>query len=208
MNCYVHSRPAVGMCAMCGRGTCRDCVAADSPHLICRNCAARPAIQGFEYRSALEIAGLPLIHICAGVHPVTKRPRVARGVIAIGNVALGGVAIGGTLRRTDHVGRNVGRSRRRDRGSGGGVRTVPGRVRLGLGGDWRIRRRLRPRHRRRRLRTARDQRHTLRSGDHCTGRALARPDECSATLPLTTRGGTGRLGPHRPREHSSAAART
>jgi hypothetical protein len=83
------------MCAMCGRGTCRDCVAADSPHLICRNCAARPAIQGFEYRSALEIAGLPLIHICAGVHPVTKRPRVARGVIAIGNVALGGVAIGG-----------------------------------------------------------------------------------------------------------------
>jgi hypothetical protein len=41
------------------------------------------------------IGGWPLIHICAGVDPVTMRPRVAKGVVAIGNVAVGGVAIAG-----------------------------------------------------------------------------------------------------------------
>jgi hypothetical protein len=95
MDCYVHSRPAVGVCALCGRGVCRDCLIQDSPHLICHTCEANPPTQGFEYRSGLEIAGLPFIHICAGVHPLTKRPRVAKGVIAIGNIAVGGLAIGG-----------------------------------------------------------------------------------------------------------------
>lgn len=39
--------------------------------------------------------GSPVVHICAGVDPVTRRPRVARGVVAIGNFAVGAVAVGG-----------------------------------------------------------------------------------------------------------------
>jgi len=50
---------------------------------------------GFEYRSPITIGNWPLVHICAGIDPVTMRPRVAKGVIAIGNIALGGLAIGG-----------------------------------------------------------------------------------------------------------------
>jgi hypothetical protein len=50
---------------------------------------------GFEYQSVASIGSWPLVHICAGLDPVTMRPRVARGVIAIGNMAVGAVAIGG-----------------------------------------------------------------------------------------------------------------
>lgn len=50
---------------------------------------------GFEYRSPVTVGSWPLIHMCAGIDPVTMRPRVAKGIIAIGNVAIGGVAIGG-----------------------------------------------------------------------------------------------------------------
>jgi hypothetical protein len=49
----------------------------------------------YEYKSALTIAGWPLLHISGGVDPVTLRPRIARGVIAIGNMAVGMLAIGG-----------------------------------------------------------------------------------------------------------------
>jgi hypothetical protein len=52
-------------------------------------------MMGFEYRSAIAVGSWPLIHICAGIDPVTMRPRVAKGIIAIGNMAVGGVAIGG-----------------------------------------------------------------------------------------------------------------
>ena len=52
-------------------------------------------VLGFEYRSAITLGGWPLIHVCAGVDPVTQRPRVAKGVVAIGNLAVGGVALGG-----------------------------------------------------------------------------------------------------------------
>lgn len=55
----------------------------------------RPVAYGYEYRSPITVVGWPLIHVCAGVDPMTMRPRVARGVVAIGNVAVGGVAIGG-----------------------------------------------------------------------------------------------------------------
>ncbi len=50
---------------------------------------------GYEYRSSLTIAGVPLLHICAGIDPRTMRLRVARGVIAIGDIAVGLIAIGG-----------------------------------------------------------------------------------------------------------------
>jgi hypothetical protein len=53
------------------------------------------AFYGYEYKSKLNILGLPLVHVAQGVDPATMRPRVAKGVIAIGNVAIGVIAIGG-----------------------------------------------------------------------------------------------------------------
>jgi hypothetical protein len=50
---------------------------------------------GYEFRSRVELAGWPLVHIAQGIDPTTGRPRVARGVIAIGNIAFGLVAVGG-----------------------------------------------------------------------------------------------------------------
>src|SRR5262245_52288489 len=50
---------------------------------------------GYEYKSATKIAGWPLLHICAGIDPLTLRPGVARGIIAIGDLAVGVLAIGG-----------------------------------------------------------------------------------------------------------------
>lgn len=50
---------------------------------------------GFEYRSALEVFGLPFIHIAYGIDLRTGLPRVTKGIIAIGNIALGVVAVGG-----------------------------------------------------------------------------------------------------------------
>lgn len=52
-------------------------------------------IYGYEFKSALSLFGLPLVHIAQGIDPQTGRPRVARGILAIGNVAFGVVAIGG-----------------------------------------------------------------------------------------------------------------
>jgi hypothetical protein len=106
VTCFTHSHTAaVGMCGLCQKGICRECVAADMPRLVCRACAARGSVlpygwygwygYGYEYRSAATIAGWPLIHACAGVDPVTMRPRIAKGVVAIGNVAIGVLAIGG-----------------------------------------------------------------------------------------------------------------
>ena len=96
MNCYLHDRSAaVGLCASCQKAVCRECVGRDSPRIVCRACIASQAILGYEYRSSVEIGGWPLLHVCAGVDPVTMRPRVARGIIAIGNMAVGAVAIGG-----------------------------------------------------------------------------------------------------------------
>jgi len=96
MNCFVHDRaPAVGLCSVCQKAVCRVCVGRDAPRLVCTTCAAQPAILGFEYRSAATIGGWPLVHVCAGVDPVTMRPRVAKGIIAVGNVAVGGVAVAG-----------------------------------------------------------------------------------------------------------------
>jgi hypothetical protein len=96
MNCFIHDRtPAIGVCAVCQKAMCRQCVGRETPRLVCRTCIDRRAVIGFEYRSSATIAGWPLIHVCAGLDPISMRPRVAKGVIAIGNVAVGGVAIAG-----------------------------------------------------------------------------------------------------------------
>jgi hypothetical protein len=96
MNCFVHDRvSAVGICAVCQKAVCRDCIARDTPRIVCRSCIGQRTMIGFEYRSNIMIGSWPLVHICAGVDPVTMRPRVAKGVIAIGNIAIGAVAIAG-----------------------------------------------------------------------------------------------------------------
>jgi hypothetical protein len=96
MNCFIHERvAAAGLCVLCQRAVCRECIGRDAPRLVCRTCVERRPIMGFEYRSSATIAGWPLIHVCAGVDPVTMRPRVAKGVVAIGNVAIGAIAVAG-----------------------------------------------------------------------------------------------------------------
>lgn len=96
MNCFVHERvAAIGVCGVCQKAVCRQCLGREAPRLVCRTCTESRSIYGYEYRSEMTVAGIPLIHVCAGVDPATMRPKVARGVIAIGNIAIGGVAIGG-----------------------------------------------------------------------------------------------------------------
>jgi hypothetical protein len=96
VNCYIHPQTAaVGLCALCQKAVCRQCVGADSPRVVCRSCLEQRTIVGFEYRSSMDVGGWPLIHVCLGMDPLTMRPKVARGVIAVGNIAVGVVAIAG-----------------------------------------------------------------------------------------------------------------
>lgn len=96
MNCFVHDpSTAIGLCAVCQKACCRECVGRDTPRLVCRTCLEGRAVLGFEYRSGASLGSWPLIHICVGVDPVTMRPRVAKGIVAIGNLAVGVVAIAG-----------------------------------------------------------------------------------------------------------------
>lgn len=96
MYCFTHSQSAaVGMCVVCQKAVCHDCVGRDAPRLVCRTCAASGNILGFEYRSSTMIGAWPLIHVCTGIDAATMRPKVAKGVIAIGSIAVGGVAVGG-----------------------------------------------------------------------------------------------------------------
>ena len=96
MNCFIHDRSAaIGLCGVCQKALCRECVATESPRLICRTCVSARPVLGVEYRSELAIGSWPLVHVCMGVDPITRRPKIARGVIAIGNVAVGVVAVAG-----------------------------------------------------------------------------------------------------------------
>jgi len=96
MDCFVHDRvAAVGVCGVCQKAMCRQCVGLETPRLVCRTCTDRRAVMGFEYRSEAAIGDWPLVHICLGMDAVTMRPRVAKGVIAIGNIAVGVVALAG-----------------------------------------------------------------------------------------------------------------
>src|SRR5258707_1491958 len=108
MICFVHSRSAaVGMCTLCQKGACHECVALESPRLVCRDCAARGRAAGYgwywwgwsgdgygyEYKSSATIGGGPLVHFFAGIDSVTIRPMFARGCVAIRVLAVGGLAI-------------------------------------------------------------------------------------------------------------------
>ena len=52
-------------------------------------------VQGIDYRSRATLFGWPLVHVATGLDPVTRRKRIARGIIAIGDIAQGVVAFGG-----------------------------------------------------------------------------------------------------------------
>lgn len=74
---------------------CRSCKREVSEQaLACPQCGAPYPAQetwdgrGFEYKSELQIGGLPLIHISFKYRP-NRVPVVARGVIAIGQFACG-----------------------------------------------------------------------------------------------------------------------
>ena len=78
---------------------CRECQHEVSDQAVaCPNCGApRPAQPkwdgfGYEYKSKVAIAGLPLIHISFKYRP-NRTPVVARGVVAIGQFACGFVCI-------------------------------------------------------------------------------------------------------------------
>ena len=98
----------------------------------CRECVERsPVVLGFEYKSPATIGGWPLLHICAGIDPVTMRPRAAKGVIAIGNIAFGGLAMGGLAVGLDLDRRTLDRPCLRTRRCGAGTRPVGGGFALG-----------------------------------------------------------------------------
>src|SRR5678816_3422397 len=78
---------------------CRECRHQISENAFaCPQCGAPyPARDvwdgwGYEYKSKITIAGLPLVHISFKYRP-NRRPVVARGVIAIGQFACGVVCI-------------------------------------------------------------------------------------------------------------------
>ncbi len=78
-------------CRYCGEfldGRARPTFAA-TPHML------GTYYWGYEYKSSLELFGLPLVHIAQGFDQATGRPRIARGIIAIGNIAIGVFALGG-----------------------------------------------------------------------------------------------------------------
>jgi hypothetical protein len=74
---------------------CRECRHPISEHAFaCPNCGAPyPAREswdgwGYEYKSAITIAGLPLVHV-SFKYRFNRTPVVARGIIAIGQFACG-----------------------------------------------------------------------------------------------------------------------
>src|SRR5258706_16113339 len=97
MNCFTHTnRPAAGICAICQKAICHECVGRDAPRLVCRECLERSAVMfGREYKAAATIPGRPLVHICSGKDPVTMRPRAAKRVIGMGKIPTPGAAVGG-----------------------------------------------------------------------------------------------------------------
>lgn len=79
---------------------CRECSREVSDQATaCPHCGApfpgNPSWDGtgFEYRSALTLWGLPVLHVAVGRSRYRRR-RVAKGIIAVGQYAIGLVAIG------------------------------------------------------------------------------------------------------------------
>lgn len=78
---------------------CRDCGTQVSTQAVsCPSCGAPYPWQrhlrgpGYEWRSSVEVLGIPLVHIAWGRTP-EGRMRVAKGIIAIGQFGIGVVTI-------------------------------------------------------------------------------------------------------------------
>ena len=78
---------------------CRECQRQISEQaMMCPQCGAPfPAREqwdgyGFEYKSAMSLFGLPLVHVCFKYRP-NRTPVVAKGVLAVGQFACGVVTI-------------------------------------------------------------------------------------------------------------------
>jgi hypothetical protein len=96
LNCFTHDRvAAVGICSICQKAICRQCVGREAPRLACGWCIERGGVIRFDYASSLTLGSWPLVHICMGMDQSTMRPKIAKGVIAVGNIAVGGLAMGG-----------------------------------------------------------------------------------------------------------------
>jgi hypothetical protein len=112
MNCINHANiAAVGICKVCGRALCRDCLVETAGGIACKGrcegalAVGAPAVMGMvAYRgirkqSKATLFGWPLLSIAIGVDPEKGEIRGhARGVIAIGDMATGGFAFGGLAR--------------------------------------------------------------------------------------------------------------
>lgn len=76
---------------------CNNQISEKAP--ICPHCGYTTGrfLGGYEYRSQTELFGLPLVHIVLGfgIHPLTGKIRIAKGIIAIGHIAVGVIAMGG-----------------------------------------------------------------------------------------------------------------
>ena len=132
------------------------------------------------------IGGWPLIHACAGIDPVTLRPRIARGVVAIGNIAVGIVAIGGVACGLFTLGGASIGCLLAIGGAALGLGVSVGGFAVGIVRDRRRRSGLRLRIRRRSLRTGGDRRRPLRRGGTRLRASMARYG--SAQLPMIERG--------------------
>src|SRR3954467_4795628 len=78
-------------CPECGKDISDQAAACPG----CGKPMAAAAGSSYEYRSATQLGGWPLVHIAPGIDPTTRRKRGAKGIIAIGDVAVGVLAIGG-----------------------------------------------------------------------------------------------------------------
>lgn len=59
MNCFIHDRTAaVGFCALCQKGVCRECVGRETPGLVCRSCVQGRDGNVIRRRSSLCAGGL------------------------------------------------------------------------------------------------------------------------------------------------------
>ena len=104
MNCFTHSRStAVGMCVICQKGVCHQCVARQTPRLACAACAAPGKVPAFWWyggygtsTSRQRPRGCPLIPVWRA-QIITMRPRIAKFVVAIVQHRRGGLSIGGCV---------------------------------------------------------------------------------------------------------------
>ena len=191
MNCFTHSRtPAVGMCVVCQKGVCHECVARQSPRLVCRTCSTAAAPVGFGwsgwYGYGYELQVVDDDRWLAA-RPCVLRRRSGHDAFASGQRRCRDRKCcrrrSGDRRRGDwpadrgwRVNRPPDGHRRRRAGAGRVSRWIRARLRR----HWRSRRGLHLRDRRRSRRTGGDRWHAMRRGG--TGLCASMAEHAPAEL--------------------------